>query len=89
MIRCDFCGLEFDPACAGQSCQGCPLVRNCGKLACPRCGYEILPEPKLFGWLRSLKIRRQKLGALNGPRSRIETFVSNKVEPAASKETIE
>jgi uncharacterized Zn finger protein (UPF0148 family) len=54
MVHCDFCGYDFDPGCAGQSCQGCPLVKNCGKILCPRCGYEILPEAKLVGWVRGL-----------------------------------
>ncbi len=53
-IHCDFCGLDFDPTCAEQSCQGCPLARGCSKLNCPRCGYPILPEAKLIGWFRNL-----------------------------------
>jgi hypothetical protein len=29
-------------------------------IRCPRCGYEMLPEPKLVGWLRKLGQRRNK-----------------------------
>ncbi len=52
LIHCDFCGLDFNPACAEQSCQGCPLARGCKKISCPRCGYSILPEAALTGWLK-------------------------------------
>jgi hypothetical protein len=54
MVQCDFCGLEFDPACSEQSCQGCPLSRNCSKIICPRCGYQMLPEARLVGWVKAL-----------------------------------
>ena len=60
MVHCDFCGYDFDPACAGQSCQACPLVDHCGRINCPRCGYEILPEAKLVGWVRALRDKFQK-----------------------------
>lgn len=62
MTRCDFCGFEFDPDCAVSNCGGCPLASNCAKLSCPRCGYEILPEARLIGFLRALreKTRQRK-----------------------------
>jgi rubredoxin len=50
-IRCDFCGLVFDPACSTQSCSGCPLAKGCSHYICPRCGYAVLPESRLVGWL--------------------------------------
>ncbi len=53
MIRCDFCGYEFDPACTEKSCRGCPISKSCGQIICPRCGYPTLPEAKLIGWLRA------------------------------------
>lgn len=53
-LHCDFCGLDFDPTCAGQSCQGCPFARGCSKVNCPRCGYPILPEAKLITWLKKI-----------------------------------
>jgi hypothetical protein len=64
IVHCDFCGLDFNPDCAEQSCQGCPLARGCKKITCPRCGYAILPEAALTGWLRSMKtawLRRNSL----------------------------
>jgi hypothetical protein len=60
MIRCDFCGLEFDPACNQTSCTGCPLANGCAHITCPRCGYVILPEAKLVGWLRGVSLRLRK-----------------------------
>jgi hypothetical protein len=57
MIQCDFCGLEFDPNCNVTSCAGCPLAYGCAKITCPRCGYVMLPEAKLVGWVRSLSAR--------------------------------
>ncbi|MCL4560768.1 MAG: hypothetical protein M1281_09155 [Chloroflexi bacterium] len=59
MVHCDFCGYDFDPGCAEQSCQGCPLVKTCGKVICPRCGYEMLPEAKLVVWVRELLNRKR------------------------------
>ena len=53
-MRCDFCGYEFDQACIAASCSSCPLVKNCAKIICPRCGYEMLPESKLVGWVRKI-----------------------------------
>jgi uncharacterized Zn finger protein (UPF0148 family) len=53
--HCDFCGFDFDPTCASnRGCSSCPLVKNCGKIVCPRCGYEMLPEAKLVGWMRKI-----------------------------------
>lgn len=55
LIRCDFCGLEFDPNCQLTTCSSCPMARNCAHYTCPRCGYPILPEAKLTGWIRQIK----------------------------------
>ena len=57
-MKCDMCGLEFDQTEAPSACAHCPMVRRCKLLRCPRCGYEMLPEPKLVGWLRKLGQRR-------------------------------
>lgn len=57
MICCDFCGLEFDPTCADQSCQGCPLAKACSRITCPRCGYQMLPEAKLVSLVSALNDR--------------------------------
>jgi hypothetical protein len=64
MTRCDFCGFEFNSECSTQSgCGGCPVSGNCAKIICPRCGYEMLPEAKLVGWLRKM---RKELEARKG-----------------------
>ncbi len=64
MAHCDFCGYDFDPGCVVQSCQGCPLVKSCGKTVCPRCGYEVLPEAWLVTRVRALiKLGKEKRGA--------------------------
>ncbi len=56
MTRCDFCGFTFDPACSLEGgCNGCPLASGCSKIVCPRCGYEMLPEAKLVGFVRRLR----------------------------------
>jgi uncharacterized Zn finger protein (UPF0148 family) len=54
-LRCDFCGLEFEPDCAEFHCTTCPLARNCGKVSCPRCGYTFPAEAVLVQWLRRLR----------------------------------
>ena len=71
-IRCDFCGLEFDPDCTEAGCQGCPLARGCSRIVCPRCGYEMLPEAKLVTLIRQIRTRLQ---AVNYSRT---TKISNK-----------
>ncbi len=58
-MRCGFCGYEFDPSDAESACAGCPLVRGCHLVRCPRCGYEMPPEAKLVGWLRRLRRRSE------------------------------
>ncbi|MDH5508451.1 MAG: ferrous iron transport protein A, partial [Anaerolineae bacterium] len=32
-----------------------PISSGCGLIRCPRCGYEMPPEAKLFGWLRGIR----------------------------------
>jgi hypothetical protein len=59
-VRCDFCGLEFDPSCSEQSCNGCPISRNCTRIVCPRCGYQMLPEAKLVKMFKRLTLRLQE-----------------------------
>ena len=56
MVHCDFCGFDFDPSCNETGgCAGCPLASGCSKITCPRCGYEMLPEAKVIGWLRKAR----------------------------------
>lgn len=54
-MRCSLCGYHFEPEEAGRVCAGCPLIRNCHLVRCPRCGYEMLTEAKLITWLRRLR----------------------------------
>ena len=56
-MRCGFCGYLFDVGEAEVACSGCPLLRDCHLVRCPRCGYEMPPEAKLVAWLRRLRRR--------------------------------
>ncbi|MGL6298908.1 MAG: hypothetical protein ACRC1M_07070 [Methanobacteriaceae archaeon] len=40
-MKCGLCGFEYSEC---DSCKSCPL--NCGKIACPNCGFEKFPKPK-------------------------------------------
>jgi len=51
-VRCDFCGAVLSEGEARPACAGCPLAGVCRKLKCPRCGYEVLPEPN---WVKVIK----------------------------------
>jgi hypothetical protein len=64
-VHCDFCGLDFDPACIPKGCDGCPLARGCSRYTCPRCGYEILPEAKLVGLIK--RIFEKKTNTMEKP----------------------
>ncbi len=57
-MTCGFCGYEFDPDDARTTCSGCPLVRGCHLVRCPRCGYEMPPEAKLFSWLNKWRMSK-------------------------------
>ncbi len=59
-MRCGLCGYEFEPSAANTACSGCPLVRGCRLVRCPRFGYEMPPESKLLSWLNRLKRPAEK-----------------------------
>ena len=59
MIDCPMCGYSFEEAEAEDSCRGCPLATGCHLLKCPRCGYEVLREPRL---VQAIKTWRRKRG---------------------------
>ena len=61
MNKCSFCGYGFSNEAAVQSCGGCALYRTCGKLKCPRCGYEIPKEPGIISWYKKRKGDRQNV----------------------------
>ncbi|HHW01807.1 MAG TPA: hypothetical protein GXX35_03145 [Thermoanaerobacterales bacterium] len=49
MMKCSFCGLEFDEKSPdAASCKGCPMSGHCGKIRCPRCGFEMVRPGGLF-----------------------------------------
>ncbi|WP_188092892.1 hypothetical protein [Caldanaerovirga acetigignens] len=57
-MRCDFCGYEFNEEQEGiKGCTGCPMAGHCGKVKCPRCGYEVVRSSSFFKWLKQ---RRHK-----------------------------
>lgn len=49
-MKCDFCGFTFEEQAAKKGCGGCPMSKNCNKIKCPNCNYEMvgLPEWKLL-----------------------------------------
>lgn len=53
-MKCDFCGYVFSRVQARIGCRGCPMTRTCGKIKCPRCGYESCTEIPFVKWLRSI-----------------------------------
>jgi DtxR family Mn-dependent transcriptional regulator len=57
-MKCGFCGSVFDPDEAETLCARCPILRDCHLIRCPRCGYEMPPEPRLLRWLHNIRQRR-------------------------------
>jgi rubredoxin len=53
-MKCGMCGYEFNMEEAETSCGGCPLVKGCGLVRCPRCGYEMPPEAALVRWVKRI-----------------------------------
>jgi hypothetical protein len=51
-VRCAFCGYEFTKEEGSQGCRSCPVKAGCNMVKCPRCNYEIPPEP---AWVRKIK----------------------------------
>ncbi len=56
-MKCSFCGLEFKEEEARKGCAGCSLTKGCQMIRCPRCGYEMPPEPE---WIKRLRARRRE-----------------------------
>jgi hypothetical protein len=65
-VICGYCRHEFSLEEADRGCRNCPL-RGCGLVKCPRCGYEMPPEP---AWLRRLFGRQRGTGVLAGEKGR-------------------
>ncbi len=51
-MRCTFCGHEFTPEEGSRGCASCPVKAGCKMVKCPRCNYEIPPEP---AWITKIK----------------------------------
>lgn len=64
-MKCPLCGREFDES-EALHCAGCAVKRTCGHLRCPRCGYEVLPEPPGLKAVRGLLGRGARRGARRG-----------------------
>ena len=54
-MKCSLCGMEFNEKDAQEGCGGCGLIKTCGLIKCPNCGFETTPEPE---WLKKKKERR-------------------------------
>ena len=44
-MKCSLCGYEFDEKEAERTCKGCPVMAGCKLIKCPRCNFEMPPEP--------------------------------------------
>ncbi len=62
-MKCSLCGLNFDETMAQAACSGCGLVKKCDLIRCPRCNFEMAPEPK---WVRKIKDWRRKTDDIVG-----------------------
>jgi rubredoxin len=56
-MKCSFCGMEFKEEEAQKACGACSMTKGCKMIRCPRCGYEMVPEP---GWIKRLKEWRKR-----------------------------
>ncbi|MFC1807555.1 hypothetical protein ACFL0T_04230 [Candidatus Omnitrophota bacterium] len=51
-MRCALCSHEFNEDSAKRSCSACFKIGKCEMIKCPKCGYEIPPEPE---WIKKVK----------------------------------
>jgi hypothetical protein len=59
MIRCGFCGHEFEESEGTQpGCGAC--AGGCHGIHCPRCGYKNVLEPAFLKRLKSMVTRNNK-----------------------------
>jgi len=70
-VKCSFCSHEFDEAEAAAACRACVLSANCGRVRCPRCGYEDVRPSRLArafsGWRRGRRAREGRRGSRRCP----------------------
>jgi hypothetical protein len=57
MMKCTFCGHEFNEHEAQAGCTACGIAKKCDLIKCPNCNFEMAPEPK---WIKKLKALRRK-----------------------------
>ncbi|WDV45273.1 hypothetical protein PV797_17350 [Clostridiaceae bacterium M8S5] len=62
MIKCSYCGYEFNEKDTLKGCKTCPMTKVCNKYKCPNCGFHILKEPKI---IKQLKKWVSKIGFKN------------------------
>lgn len=55
-VKCSLCGYEFKESEEQQACKSCLMMKGCKLIRCPRCGFEMPPEPK---WLKYFKKGRK------------------------------
>ncbi|WP_202708581.1 hypothetical protein [Sporosalibacterium faouarense] len=59
MIKCSFCGYEFQADESKIGCSGCPLSGTCNKYKCPNCGFEIPKEPKIIKLIKKWRHKNE------------------------------
>ncbi|WP_066502120.1 hypothetical protein [Abyssisolibacter fermentans] len=63
MIKCSFCGYEFDEQQLKEGCVNCPMSKACNKFKCPNCGFHVMKEPKLIiqlkKWVKKIEFRNK------------------------------
>ncbi len=52
MMRCGFCGYDFEEKEGIQGCKNCPMSGGCKMIKCPKCNYENPSEPF---WVKKVK----------------------------------
>lgn len=77
---CPFCGLKYDEAQAAEACGSCVLASNCGRVRCPRCGYEDVRPSRLARSLAG-RHRRRRRGAAREARECCAERTLQELEP--------
>jgi predicted amidophosphoribosyltransferase len=54
MIRCGFCGHEFQDEEGIRGCGKCGKPGGCSMVRCPKCFYENPPEPALVKKIKGM-----------------------------------
>ncbi len=51
-MKCSMCGHEFKESEAQSGCAACSIIKECDRIRCPNCNFEMVPEPKWIGKLK-------------------------------------